>query len=71
MSYNSVKSTSFLNVEAKHKSGFSAKQGWSDYYESDREWLMSDQEEELIRLLSVEHIPDNRHLTSDILIESV
>ncbi|XP_050730859.1 talin-2-like isoform X3 [Eriocheir sinensis] len=45
--------------------------GWSDYYESDREWLMSDQEEELIRLLSVEHIPDNRHLTSDILIESV
>lgn len=60
----------FSKFRAKHKSGFSAKQGWSDYYESDREWLMSDQEEELIRLLSVEHIPDNHHLTSDILIES-
>uniref|UniRef100_A0A6A7G0J5 Talin-2-like isoform X3 n=2 Tax=Hirondellea gigas TaxID=1518452 RepID=A0A6A7G0J5_9CRUS len=37
--------------------------------ESDREWLVSDQEEELIRLLSVdsvEHLPDVQHFKTDI-----
>ena len=35
--------------------------------ESDREWLVSDQEEELIRLLSVEHLPEVHHLHTDII----
>lgn len=34
--------------------------------ESDREWMVSDQEDELIRLLSVENLPDAQHLKSDI-----
>ena len=35
--------------------------------ESDREWMVSDQEEELVRLQSIEHLPDmGSHPRTDI-----